>query len=764
VTYAFNGPSAKNVQRGGNDVTVFRFSMTSVENIEVRSTGLKVAAVSHAGFDGGDDGDDVYHSNLITDIKIVDEDTGATVAGPKDVNDGTETTNGSAGYSTITYTDRYDITLGTTRNFKVTADFADDSDLNNDVYAWTLVERTATNIKSTDTGDFIGTADIIPYSAIAGRNMTVVAGSLAVSMASSPANQTFVIGTSDVEAGGLLFAAGDATPVTITGLSLGVYTATTSVANGSWQIADTGAGLKGSNLINSVSLYESDGTTLIAGPESLTETSSTCDVVFTGLNWIVPAGQSEKVIVKVDLTTVAPSTLTDYFAFDIDAKTDVTAEDEDGTSVTLTAENPNTTGAGDGDAPTIYQTVASAGKVYISKDSGSPAIREIVIGGQTDVLFAKYKFEASNEAFVVDTITLDNSSTSGVDDELAKVSISYPKESGTGEAVGYLSAGEVTFSSMDMYVPRDGQAILTVKADIDTMENYGGAADSGHEPALYFSTDVTNDDQFKAVGEGSGTTLTDDDTSSIYLNGAALADSTNEHINTDDGIKKMVVRRSKPTIALSSTQNNTLSSVSDLVRFKVTADENGDVTFKKLKFEVIVTDAATSSALTVGGAGAAADWAIYNLSIDSSRSDDLAAAADAFGDASATSTITYTNGSSAQIIYVEFDDEEIIPAGGTYEYVLEASVTNITGVTTEVDRVRTRLAASLTSVITDEIYDDGLKLVGISSSATDANYAWSDKSASIGTHNDTLGASSSADWTNAYLITTLPTEYVTLTN
>jgi hypothetical protein len=196
----------------------------------------------------------------------------------------------------------------------------------------------------------------------------------------------------------------------------------------------------------------------------------------------------------------------------------------------------------------------------------------------------------------------------------------------------------------------------------------------------------------------------------------------------------------------------------DLIKFKVTAasKEGADVAVKKVKLDVQLFDAATSTALTVGGSGG---WTIYDVN---DLSTDLGANASAFGDGSGSADPSFTasSGSSSNTLYIEFDSEERIASGSSKTYLVRASVSNAAESTAGKDTISTRLATEEdANVRTGAITDNVNNLVQVASTST--SYAWSDISAGEGSHSATLGSSSS-DWTNAYKVKTLPSTYFTL--
>ncbi|TRZ80810.1 hypothetical protein D4R86_03690, partial [bacterium] len=574
LTVTFNGPSTATIAKGAEDVNLFEFSLTAKQNVTVRNLYANVYTAAAGDID----------SNYVTDIRVVDTDTGNTVLGPVDISSYTD----SSSYASYTYTEDFDLDAGVTRNFKVTADinasasagtyyFKLGSVANNNVFG-------DTDVKSRDvSGEYIVSPNIIPSTPIQGRNMTIGSASLAVALASTPVSDTYVKGAQEIESVGFLLTAGSGSDIKVTSIKTTAYIdadiSTTFVAG----VEDT---VYAYELFSSVSLW--DGTTQLGTAKTF---NASGEATFDSFTLNVPAGTTKKLIAKGNIASTAPDKgTTDAIKIDIaDVSDDISAEDASGNTVSSTSSDyPN----GSATAATVAITISASGTLYV--DDYSMPTSAIVVASAEDVAFSKFKFIAVDEAFYVKKITFDNANAN-YDDAIANVIVSYPDINGdTKTASGSLSSGEVNVtlpSSAYLYVPEGGiGAELIVYADMSAIDS----TTSGDAPALSLSRDRTNEDQFEAIGVSSGTTIDDTD---LYVDSALDDDSC-------DG-NAMYIRKAKPTITnpntVSATYGNSVKQ--EIYKFRVSADSaGGAVDLYELDFNVT-----TAAGMTL------ANWALYNI-------------------------------------------------------------------------------------------------------------------------------------------------------
>jgi len=538
LTIAFNGPNATNIGTKVSDQVLYRFSMSAANDIEVKK--LRLGFCHDPGGDGtfadvADDMDD------ITDVKVIDEDTGQVVAGPKDATaftdvedklDGCEDAKQGA-YNT--FTDTFDLKAGTTRNFKVTADIDTGANTTNnelaaadvinvmlDGYGESDLSGTSGDVavlKYAGTNTAVDDSDIVPNTDLIGKNMTLQASTLTLGLSASPADVTYVKGTQNVNTVGLTFAASLASALKVTDITLTGYVDDDGTAPFAKIGSNSDSSLTTSGLVSKVSIYDGDNGLLISEVVQTNNlNNSTGTIKFANLNWMIDAGKTKKLLVKTNLSSNPTSGSNDYFSFDIDATTDVTALDS--SNQTVNAGNADPNGATN---PTNVVTVSSAGTLALSLASSNP-IKKAVFWGQNDALFTVYRVRSTDEAFLIErlnivTATGSSEAVASATNNIDQVKMKYKNQAGSSlTAVGALDSttGSVSFAfTLDdrPYVPKDSSTDIELYGNIKPKAGRTGTALSTLGSEVEFSLDWSNgqDDEFRAVGEGSGTVLTNAD-------------------------------------------------------------------------------------------------------------------------------------------------------------------------------------------------------------------------------------------------------------
>jgi len=539
LTIAFNGPNATNIGTKVSDQVLYRFSMSAANDIEVKK--IRVGFCHDPAGDGSfanitNDFDDV------TDVKIIDEDTGQVVAGPTDGTGFTEAAadgcEDAAQGTYKTYTDTFDLKAGTTRNFKITADIDTGANTSNNELAATDViavmldgygesDLSGTSgdvavLKYAGTNTAVDDSDIVPNTDLIGKNMTLQASTLTLSLSSTPADTTYVKGTQNVDTVGITFAASLASSLKVTDVTLTGYVDDDGTAPFAKIGSNSDSSLTTSGLVSKVSLYDGDTGALISDTVQTNNlNNSTGTIKFGNLNWMINAGQTKKLLVKTNLSSNPTSGSNDYFSFDIDATTDVTAIDNSGQTVNSGNADPNAS-----TNPTNVVTVSSAGTLALSAASANP-IKKAVYWGQNDALFTVYRVRSTDEAFLIERLNVTTASGSEVvasaTNNIDQVSMKYKTKAQVGTsftttAVGALDSatGSVSFAFTDAnrpYVPKDSSTDIEFYANIRPKAGRTGTALSTLGSEVEYSLDWSNgqDDEFRAVGEGSGTVLTNAD-------------------------------------------------------------------------------------------------------------------------------------------------------------------------------------------------------------------------------------------------------------
>lgn len=606
LTIAFNGPNASNVGTDTSDTVLARYSFTAAADIEVKKLGLVICedATGDGTFDAAADTDGGLPD--LDDVKIVDENSGQVVVGPSNgsnftTSEATGCPDSATGASKI-FTDTFDLKAGVTRNFKVTADIktANADGVGNPFVSGGIIravldgygesDLATTNgdvavMKYAGTNTAVDDSDIVPNTDLSGNNLTLQSSSLTLGLAASPISRTYVRGTKNIDAIGFNFTAANASSLKVTDIRLTGYVRDTAGDTITKGVDATDSGVTVGGLISKVALYDgATGTLIDDSPDNSSLNTTTGTITFNNLNWTIPAGATKRLLVKTDLSSNAVSGTTgDFFSFDIDATTDVTALDNSSKTVNAAAANPNPTNN------TVIVTVKNSGSILVTADANQP-ITSPKYWGQTDAEFARYQARTVDEAFYIEKLTIKSGDTaSNVTNNIENVKVKYTTEDGrTLTAVGSLdNNASVSFGFVGAdrpYVPKDSSTTLIVLANMKTK---AGGATSEVNFSLDFTGAATTD--FKAYGAGSGTLIqgndtTDDDTDSVTAN-------------------NMYVYRVYPEFILDTLAASEPLGTKDVLKFSIKAwglsdskvlfdDATGSET---LKFEVVASGAANAS-------------------------------------------------------------------------------------------------------------------------------------------------------------------------
>lgn len=216
--------------------------------------------------------------------------------------------------------------------------------------------------------------------------------------------------------------------------------------------------------------------------------------------------------------------------------------------------------------PTISGTLTAA------VDSASPAYA-LVAGGSTNITLGAFTFHATGEQIVLGKVRVALAEGSPTD--VAKITLwNGPIKVGEGVFVGNNHATVVTLSS-PVVIRKDSSVTLTVKGDIAHV-GIGQPTSSGTlvRVGLQFGFG-----DFYGTGSSSGQT--------IHVTG---------NTTVAEGVR---IFKSFPTIGLESLPS---SGVQDgrLLRFKITASPQGDISIGKVKVNIAASGASVSNAQLYG--------------------------------------------------------------------------------------------------------------------------------------------------------------------
>jgi hypothetical protein len=686
LTFAFNGPSARDIQVDGDDQVFLDFTVTTgnyveLEELQVQLDCTSGGACADAGGDANGlvDGSGSSNEANLTNFTIRTAD-GSTFMGPEELT-GTEVSNENDDSTTFTFDDNRVLQAGESVDLMFTAD-VESSAADGDEYEATLLMG-AVSAEDVN-GDALTGTDIVPSGNIVGNTMTLSDASLDVQVSTPPSSATYVKGASNVGVVGFAFEAGDTSDVNVTDLTYTVMAQTDATFVNGDDVTQNDITVQ--DKVNSCSLYDSESGAMIDGPES---PDGNDEILFDSFDWTVPAGETKKALLRCNFANVdTDGGNDDAYAFYIEEGDagNIVAEDEDGDDVaeTLDEDNDNDSDKTSGVSDTIV-TLTDAGSIDVSLAGSSPN-SEIILGSSTGIKTSEYEFSATDENFTVTDLTLVNcvgdtsadnncgdlSGVEGSDAAVNNVKLSYKNAEGeTKTKTGFLSGGKVTFSGLDFFVPSSDERVLTVM--VDTAVVSGQDADSGDEIQLSildsggYNLDGAGGfeftSEFEAVGDASGETVEDFGGSPTNAEPVFA--------------KKHTLRKTKPTLSLASGSPSGagVPGFSDVFRFNVSADSRGKVTMEGITFSVTAADANSGS----GGwsecdsqLGQDSKWSLYDAD-DSSTELDVGGWT--FYDTSGDCT------GNEQLEFAQLDLDgaaegaEEIGAGNTNTYVLEVDTT-----------------------------------------------------------------------------------------
>jgi hypothetical protein len=703
LTITSNGPSAGDIAVNSQDQTLLNLTVTAAQSLTIKDLDIIVVADDDGDndpFDVVDDSSGAAQSDAdglinttsggeanLKDIKIMNTDTGGVVMGPLELD--SVATSADDADQTIDFSDDFTMDAGETLHLAVMADV--DNNITSGTEVGAILDISGLVVEDTN-GDTLTSSSIVPSGDLQGYSQQARSASLTVALASTPGDLTSVDGSDNVTVVSFSLVAGEASDVAISSVTVDV--ASDEDGSGSFDKGDQ-TGLDVNDFVESCSIYDNTGT-LLDGPEAPTSNGET--IIFSNADWTVAAGETENLKVACNFANPSDGTDSNFFTFDLDdASEDVVAEDEDGTDVDPTNDAVNCGGTASSTlctTPANVVTLAANGSLSVAAAGSSPTTGFIATSS-SEVHVATVEFTATNEDFEVQTISFSEeqaeddtgtANSSSYANNISLVTLKYPKSDGTtATKTAVMSGNEVRFADLSLMVEVGSE--VQVKAYVDvplTGRDSGGSATSNEKVRLGLFVDTTNDDNLKAVGVGSGTTLDDDDVGAV-----------GDDAYTTDGIATFVVRETVPTVSLASGSPSGAAApgLQEVVRFNVAASSNEDVVLEHVTFKVTATDSASTpttwencdtdaTASTVLGPE---DFSIFNLSKDASTALDTADAdwISWQDDAEACTTTSTELG----FMTVEFPTVEIVPAGSTYTYSVKADTTGASATADDVFRM-----------------------------------------------------------------------------
>ena len=364
------------------------------------------------------------------------------------------------------------------------------------------------------------------------------------------------------------------------------------------------------------------------------------------------------------------------------------------------------------------QTITvGSGTLTVAVNNGATPNSFIAIAGTNDVKVGSFRFTAQNSAFTVNElkIKVPTDAATGVGSVKLKWSNGGVDASKTltapvdGSAQTYATS---TFTGLGYVVPQNGNADLDVYVSLSTIDSR-----STNITGKAISVLIDWNEGFSAKDSGG----TEDTTAhaSADLNSAATS-----------GKGTAYLRGSVPTLSSTPiTGTLTAGSNKSIGNVTITADSAGDIGWKKLSFTVSKT-----AALTTGATTTLALWD-GSTEVDGTFGTTTGALVGGLD--------SLVNITSGNITFVATSEQEIA-AGTSKTYVLKTTIgamaSGVANDTIDVSIVNT--ATAVTTGTATAVGDD---------MATTESLTWSDRSSISTVHSE-----STSDWTNDYLVKTLP--------
>ena len=628
-TVVFTGPVSSDISSDGSDISLMNFNVTPDGNVDIEDAEFDFAFTSSVG---------TINASDFSNVEIVCD--GSVVA--------QESTLGG----TVTFDDDWSLEGGETYSCMLRVDVDVNVAGEEGTVTATLVDPSTWTIRDADSNDRI--TDVVPSSDIEGNEMTVTAAALEISVASTVASgQTYVKGATNVNLVAYLFEAGESDDVTINSLVLEGYLHDTDLV----PTSTTGA----KDIITQVSVYDStDLTTPLDSAASFN--STTGQAQFDSLNWTIEAGKSKILIVKGNISTSAPQNGdTDRIAVglvDVDADRDgksLTAEFS-GSPIVAGGNEVNGNNAG---PVTVSQHVLGTGELVVTTSNSLTPDPALLASGGTYKVHT-FRFESDEEAFSVEDLRV-NSPSGVAQSNFQSVSLTFKNQEGVTvtETESVNASLEASFTGLDIYVPKDGQAVVDLSVTLSTEE--GGAIDD-----TLFSFEVDTTTGFKALGLASSRYLTT---------------PTGGHVTVAG--EDMIIFETYPTVTIATTPSGNLvpSASTTVASISVAAGSNENVTF--------VGGDGNSFTVEVAGSCTGPIASTFTLKRGSTTLDTVAVA-DICADPS---------------VMFDFSDEDLeIPAGTTIVLTVTADTS---GLSVDGDSIQIWLDDSSTTNIDWSINNDG---------------------------------------------------------
>ena len=671
--------SSANPWYDASQVTVSSGTITVTKATSVAATNIaeNVANQTLGGFTVEVKGEPISANNLvfrfqlssgagdvedITNISLYDEN-GSIVAGPAD-GSGTD-----LDYGSVTFSDTVTFPIGVktyTLKGKLGTNFVNDQT----IVASTTPSSNWSNVTGQTTGNSIsGTS--ITSSIITGNTMTVKSATLAISVSTNPVAQTVVSGIQGLTfANYILDANSSGEDIKFTTIPLEYNTGGGTATN-----------------VNNCILYDGS-TALNTGSNVVNPTAAGSSTSFT-LDTALTVSKNTTKTLALKCNIVAGATGTYRWGYDSGSTPTITGVTS-GQSVDPT-EN---------DSAGQAMALTANGSLTVAADSSAPSYG--LVAANSNATIGVFKFSAANEAIKLTKLGLKLTTTASTTvSDLTQVTL-WDGSTQVGSLVFTGATGTSTLSS-DFIVPKDGDKLLTLKANLTKV----GASEPGSNGAV-IAIDYIGSNNAQGTGQSSGVTINSTSAATAF-SGARMF-------------------RSYPVFAKISVPSTILvTGTMDLYRFSVSANpstENG------IGLHTLNINVATSSGSNVSGTTTVTTLKVYAYT-DSSFSTAVSGSYTA-GQVVADITGLANSGDNVAALSSILQ----IPAGSTYYFRVVATVTLTAGTGTFSGSVSTKITA-------DTAYPSLATLMGTAAGISSSKLIWSPNAT-------TSSTATHVDWTNGY--------------
>ncbi|QQS58988.1 S-layer homology domain-containing protein [Candidatus Peregrinibacteria bacterium] len=589
------------------DTDAVEFGILTIENlgeaIEIKKNfALKLEIDETAG--------NTTDFDTITNVRLVNLETGTTFMGPEDPTAGDVGAAGAGnGVDTtdIPFSDEVVVETGEKLQLSIQADVSSDAHAN-DKYRF-FADMSTLTIKGVESNKGNAEFSIKPSSNPSTKAYTISEPSLTFA-AKALSDDTFVSDAEDVVIWSGTVRANNVEDLYIRRIGF--------VDNG---------GTATTSDVDDFSFWKKEGNTLTP-IETRTDPSSSMDVVFSSLDenggingLLVPAGDEFDILLTANISSNPTAPHTIIQDLDVDS---VSVEDENGDDATVTNGADIPSGA--------TFTLADNGSLTVTLDNNKTSAA-IWPAGSTGITAGVFQFDATDEPIEVADLTVDIVGVNTADpndyssaeaqadvandaNAVDKVSLFYyddgtaVKNTNGSPVSRSVSSGVVYFDGLDLVIDDGDSTLIEVRADLRGMDDQASnqTARSGMAFQVQLDLDVAND-AATIRGADSGQELAGANIT-VENDADLVTGDADDTTNTADAVyvfnNKVIATEtaSQPSASLSTGIKKEL--------LKFTLDSTGDTSDEPFLTSVLVTIAGTGSAcLSTSGVCAANDGVLY---------------------------------------------------------------------------------------------------------------------------------------------------------